>query len=284
MKKGALDSYRKERNALTKKEIEEILEQGRKWDLSTTLSNGGALFFPHTYIRQCGHQIAAAVHACLDSGADRIIVLGVIHALSERIDKARKKERERQDISGEPLWGCFGPGLACDPVWQEEFSLDNFLFLWDHEVKRRLVKPPELIIRYPSLANREPEKLPGIEELKAFSRNSVIIATADLLHHGAAYGHAQERIIPIGEKAYRFAEDQIIKGLALLQEQNYGAYFDHCMDTLSDSHTVGTVLSHLLGRVHGKILDLKLIDVADLFEGNPTPSWVAASLVEFRKV
>lgn len=275
-----LDIYRNERLSLSEKEIDTMLEKGRTWNLGKTLSSGGSLFFPHTYIRECGYQIAAAVHACLDSGADCIVVLGVLHALTTSLKAARKMEREGADISKLSCWGLFGPGLNCDPYWKEEFSLESFIFLFEHEVKRRKIKAPKLIVRFPNLVNREPEKLPGIEELEKLRPHSVFIATADLFHHGIAYGNPLQACMPIGEKTEAYVKEEIANGLKFLQTQNYKKYFDYCMRCVSDSLHVGPVLSYLLGPLSGKILDLKLVDVSDLFEGRPNPSWVAASLIE----
>jgi hypothetical protein len=49
----------------------ERLERGREWDLAPTLAARGVVVFPHAGVLDCGHQVAAAVHGCLDSGADR---------------------------------------------------------------------------------------------------------------------------------------------------------------------------------------------------------------------
>lgn len=61
-------------------------------------------------------------------------------------------------------------------------------------------------------------------------------------------------------------------------------YRSYCLETLSDSIEVGQMLNYLLGPLEGHIHDLKLIDVSDLFEGDPQPSWVAATLVELRSM
>ena len=63
--------------ALYKREHEELgdlgtlrqLEEARQWNLAPTLAAGGVMVFPHAGVQDCGHQIAAAVNACLDSGA-----------------------------------------------------------------------------------------------------------------------------------------------------------------------------------------------------------------------
>ncbi len=66
----------------------------------------------------------------------------------------------------EQLWGIQGPGLSGREEWKNEFSLANFMFLFEEEVKRRGIKSPQLIVRYPYLVGGKPELLPGIDELQ----------------------------------------------------------------------------------------------------------------------
>lgn len=279
MKAEALNEYALERESLTEKEIHAILDAGKRWNLAPTFARGGSAIFPHTYIRECGHQIASVVHGLLDSNADQILVLGVLHPLNENLEIARKKERARLDISQESSYGVFGPGIIGDSSWEQEFSLDNFLFLCFEEVKRRGIRAPELIIRYPSLVNRDPKNLPGIEELKSIAKDSVVIATSDLCHHGRAYGMSAHEVIEISPMASYFAKLQIQKGFEILKKGDFEAYYNHCVNTLSDSIDVGSVLRYLLGPFEATILDLKLVDVSSLFEDEPKPSWVATSLI-----
>ena len=65
-----------------------LLENSEKWDLHSITRSGGAVIFPHATLQVCGHQIAAAVRAALDSGADHVLALGVVHALTEEIKAA----------------------------------------------------------------------------------------------------------------------------------------------------------------------------------------------------
>ncbi len=125
-----------------------VLDAGRAWDLSPALRSGGSVIFPHAGIPACGHQIAAAVHACLDSGADRVLVLGVLHALTNELQDARVRVAQGADVTKESSWGVQGPGLDVRQDWQGEFSLSTFLWLWDHEIQRRGVPGPELVVRY----------------------------------------------------------------------------------------------------------------------------------------
>jgi hypothetical protein len=77
------------------------------------------------------------------------------------------------------------------------------------EVKRRGIKFPQLIERYPCLVNRHPETLPGMQELKELSKNAVIIGTEDCCHHGVAYALAKSSTLPIGKEALSFARNYI---------------------------------------------------------------------------
>jgi len=185
-------SFTEERAQLGEEGIYRLLDAGREWDLSSTLSAGGAVVFPHAHLGSCGHQIAAAVHACLDSSADQVLVVGVLHALSDELEEARVRVANGADVTREKYWGIQGPGLEGADNWRKEFSLSNFLFLWQEETKRRGIKGPELILRYPYLAGGKPEILPGIEELQKIVRDGVVVTTADPFHHGIGYGEPPE--------------------------------------------------------------------------------------------
>ena len=76
--------------------------------------------------------------------------------------------------------------------WREEFSLSNFLFLWQEETKRRGITGPELVVRYPYLTGGQPQIMPGMKELQDIVGDAVVVATADLFHHGIGYGEPPE--------------------------------------------------------------------------------------------
>jgi hypothetical protein len=114
-----------------------LLDAGRAWNLAPVLERGGAVIFPHVSLEVCGHHTAAAVHGCLDSGADRVLVLGVLHALTDELEQARVRVADGGDPSMEDSWGIQGPSLSGRTDWTQEFSLSNFLFLWHEETTRR---------------------------------------------------------------------------------------------------------------------------------------------------
>lgn len=267
---------------LTLSEIEQFFHQSKKWDLAPTLLKGGSAIFPHTLIRTCGDQVAAVVRGCLDTGAPRVIVLGVLHSLDRaHIIAARKKVLAGDDISGESCWGIFGPLFPGERVWENEYSLLNFKFLWDFEVERRnLNNPPELILAYPCLANRDPSKLPNMEQLKSYLPGSVVVLTTDFCHHGKAYGGSDDQNLPISEEAEKYATRTILEGLKIFEKPDYARYIDYSFKTSSDGTDGGQILMHIKGPLKSQILDLRLVDVAHLFENEPTPSWVASALIE----
>ena len=103
--------YVKEHEELGTEGAYRLLDEARRWDLSKTLKKGGVIVFPHAGIADCGHQIAAAVHACLDSCADRVIVLSVLHAFTQEMEDARVRVAQGGDVRKETLWGIQGTGI-----------------------------------------------------------------------------------------------------------------------------------------------------------------------------
>lgn len=287
-KQNALDQYYNEPKILGVDGMSAILDKGKTWstELAKTLNSGGAAIFPHTFLSQCGYQIAAAVHAILDSGADQALVLGVLHPMSESLMLARTKELNEEDISTENSRGVFWPDFDPNHCLSKEFSLDLFNILFDFEVKRRGIKPPRLIERYPSLVNRDPANLPGIKELKQISKDAVIVATDDMCHHGIGYGVSPENAFQIDDEGYQFARKSIEEGYTLLRKDDYQGYYFHWMNPLAIGDPTDTtiVLKYLLGDVSTHILDLKLADVSSLFENNISPTWVATTLAKFSKL
>lgn len=287
--------YEEIRMSLTNDQIYSILDRGidlvSQSDLINTLSEGGTAIFPHCDIRECGDQIAAVVHAslsaCAKTGKNQILLIGVMHALTDTLKKARQRERE-ENIMNDPCRGVFGPGLANEELFGKEFSLDSFVFLLEQAAKRNGIQAPTVIIRYPYLVYGEPESLPGMEELKQLAKESIVVATGDLCHHGTAYTssihQASDKKWALSEEGYHFAYKTIEKNLELLAQDNLLAYRKYCFETISDTFEVGQTLRFLLGPLKGYIRDLKLVDVSNIFPDKPKPNWVATTLVELKRI
>ncbi len=287
VKPRAFDQYYAEPKTLGIEGMNAILDNGKKWgsQIANTLNSGGAAIFPHTFLSQCGYQIGAVVHGILDSGADQALVLGVLHPMTASLMQARSKELNGEDISTETSRGVFGPGMDPNECLKNEFSLDLFKILFNFEVQRRGIKPPKLIERYPSLVNSDPANLPGIKELEQITKDSVVVATDDMCHHGMGYGLSTESSLKLDGAGYRFAHNYIEEGYALLRNDDYRGYYSHWMNPIAIGDPTDTtiVLKYLVGDISTHILDLKLVDVSTLFENDVSPSWVAATLVEFKK-
>lgn len=292
MKEATFLQYAGERASLTPSQIEEILSKGQELlsatNLVSTLVEGGSLFFPHATILQCGDQIAAAVlaslKACRDSGKNQILTIGVLHGFKAPIYPLHLRERAGENLVGEPLRRIFGPELSYKECLLGEFSLDNFDFLLPYAAEWLKMDMPRVISRYPLFVSGNPESLPEIQDLKNIAKESIVVATADLYHHGIAYKLAPEKAKPISLASYDLARETIEGGLHLLAGDDLLAFRKYCWEHHSDARDVGQMLRFLLGPLKGYIRDLKLIDVEYLYENNTNPSWVAAALVELMRI
>jgi hypothetical protein len=260
-----------------------LLDSGRAWNLAPTLDAGGSVIVPHATLEVCGHHIAAAVHACLDSGAERVLAIGVLHALTDELEEARIRVAHGGDVQEEASWGIQGPGLEGRDDWLDEFSLSHFQFLWDQEIKRRGIEGPELIIRYPYLAGGQPEIMPGIQELQEIAKDAVVVVSGDLFHHGIGYGDLPGEALSPEKGGIELGRKTIEEGLALLRSGNYWGYNQHCVEAKSDSRDAGQVLRYLLGPIKGRILDILSDDMTGPYNA-PAPTWVACTLVELLHV
>lgn len=156
------------------------------------------------------------------------------------------------------------------------------MFLAQKTAERYDIQLPKLIARYPNLVNGSPETLQGIAEIENFLSDSIVVGTADLCHHGLAYG--EENPYDLSEVGLTFARKSIEDHLSHFSNQDYLSYRDNCINIKSDSKDVGQLLQYLLGPLKGQIYDLRLVDVSDLFDNDPQPSWVAATLVGLEKL
>lgn len=283
----ALSRYMDDQIARERAELDvaALLERGKRWKLADTLQTGGTLLFPHAGLRDCGHHLAAVSHACLDAGAARVLVLGVLHALTDELQSARVRVANGGDPSQEKCWGIQGPGLSGRDDWTREFSLANFLFLFEQEAKRRGLKnPPQIIARYPYLAGGKPELLPGIEELKELrEQGAVVVMTTDAFHHGIGYDDPPDRALYPERGGLDLARKTIADGAAILGRGDYWGYNQHCVSAKSDGRDVGQVARYLLGAFKGEILDVTYTDTTEMYS-KPPPTWVACALVEYRKI
>jgi hypothetical protein len=275
--------YQKEHEELGEAGTLRLLEAGRQWNFSSTLNTGGVVVFPHAGVADCGHHVAAAVHACLDSGADRVLVISVLHAFTDEMEQARIRVANGGDPSREASWGIWGPGIEGHDSWRGDHVLTSWRHFWQAETQRRGIKGPEVIERYPYLAGGKPEQLPGIDELARLAEDAVIVSTADPFHHGIAYGDPPEASYYPDEEGLAVARRRIEEGIKLLEVGDYWGYNQHCVEAKSDARDAGQVFRYLRGAMKGRIIDMTYTDATELYR-QPAPSWVAGPLVEWQLV
>jgi hypothetical protein len=270
--------YRAEHERLGERGVLDLLDRARRWDLAPVLRSGGVVVFPHISPQDCGLHTAAAVNACLDSGAGRVIVISVLHAFTDEMNDARARVSAGEDPSRFPFWGVQGPGLPGRQEWRDDHSLVSFRHVWTVELTRRGVPGPEMVERYPYLAGGRPERLPGIDDVARLAEGAVMVSTIDPFHHGIGYGDAPGQALAPEAGGLELARRTVEEGIGLLARGDYLGYEQHCVRAKSDGRDAGQVFRYLRGVTRGRILDLAYSDTADLY-GQPRPTWVAGALV-----
>lgn len=266
-------------------------ELAKQQDLATTLRNQGILVFPHAGVQDCGYQIAACVHAALDSGADKVLFISVLHAFTEEMEQARRRVAAGKPPKDEHHWGIQGPGIktltgdseSYSQQWQADHAPMSWRFFWDAELKRREIDPkdaPKVIERFPYLAGGKPEALPNIEETIEIAKDAVIVSTADAFHHGIGYGDAPEDSFPPNTQGLAKAKQTLEAGIKLLEAGDYWGYNQHCVDAKSDARDAGQLFRYLRGPMKGEVIDITFTDASALYK-QPPPTWVAAALFKW---
>jgi len=280
----AVEAYERDLATLGDAGTDAHRERGRAFPLAEVLASGGALQFPHILPSDCGYQVAACVQACLDAGADTVLVLGVMHPGSDETEHARRRINAGGDPAAEPLRGVQGPGLDGPQDWRSDHSLMTWRHLWTVELRGRGLDPeraPRVVERYPFLAAGDPASLPGIEELEELARSAAVVVTADPFHHGIGYGMAPEDSSAPDAEGLRRAGASVEAGMAILEGGDYPAFARHCEAALSDARDGCSVMRHLRGPLRGELIDMTFSDSTDLWD-SPPPTWCAGPLVAWR--
>ncbi len=283
LQKKVQELYAREHAELGERGTLEHLERGREWQLANTLTAGGVLVFPHASVHDCGYQIAACVQAALDSGADKVVVLSVLHAFTAAMEAARVAVAAGEDPAAFEFWGIQGPGINGRQEWRGDHALISWRHFWRAELRRRGIaeeEAPRVYERYPYLAGGRPQVLPGIDELARLMEGAAVVSTADPFHHGIGYGDAPEASYDHDELGMAHARSVIESGISLLENGDYWAYNQHCVEAKSDARDTGQVYRYLRGPMSGAVLDISYTDSSELYD-QPKPTWVAGALIEW---
>lgn len=262
----------------------EMLDEARRWDVGSTLANGGVVTFAHVNVGDCGAHVAAAVNAALDTGADTLLAVGVLHAFTEEMELARRDVSSGEGSpSKHPTWGIQGPGLEFRDEWTGDHSMRALRHFWKAETERRGTTDRRLVERYAFLAGGHPEALPNLDETVAIAENAVIVATGDQFHHGIAYGTPEDEALAMEPEGLAAARDSMQRGIGLLAAQDHAGYDRHCVTAKSDDRDTAQLYSFLRGPLRGQLIDIGASDATELYDA-PAPSWAAGGFIKFDPV
>lgn len=276
--------YRREHEELGDSGTYAMLDEARRWNLSQTLADGGVVTFAHVNVADCGVHVAAAVNGALDSGADTVLAISVLHAFTEEMEHARREVSSGGGSpSSHPIWGIQGPGLDFRDEWKGDHAMRSLRHFWEVETRRRGITDRRLVERYPFLAGGKPEDLPNLDDVAGLAENAVIVATGDQVHHGIAYGTPQDEALDAEPDGLVAARRSMEEGMALVDAGDYRGYDQHCVEAKSDDRDAAQLYRYLRGPLQGRLHDIGYSDATDLYDA-PAPSWAAGGFIEFEKV
>jgi predicted class III extradiol MEMO1 family dioxygenase len=268
--------YADERRELGDAAIDKLLADAPSLELH------GGLIFPHTRLRATGLMTARAAKAVVESGAERVLALGVLHGGREQDAELVLRAKAGDEAALDLARRVHGPSAPKDGgLWTEEFSLDNFTYFVHRAAALNGKRPPEIVQRYPFLTGADPLSLPGMDELFELVRQGVpVIATADMIHHGVGYGTASEEAL--GERdaeTTAIARSWMEEGLEALAQKDYTRFLENAERVKSDFRHSGPVLRAVFGDLDWRLFDLQLVDYSDVLNAS-APTWVASAMIE----
>jgi hypothetical protein len=276
--------YERQHDALGDAGTHAVLDEARRWDLAPTLSGGGIITFAHVNVADCGLHVAAAVNACLDTGADTVLAISVLHAFTIEMELARRNvSTEGGAPADHPTWGIQGPGLDFRYEWKGDHAMRSLRHFFAAETARRGLTGVRLMERYPFLAGGHPEDLPNLEETVQLADNAVILATGDQFHHGLGYGTPLAEALHPEPQGLAAAAASIEQGIQLLEDGDYVGYDQHCVVAKSDDRDAAQLYRFLRGPLRGRLIELGWSDSTDLY-GAPPPTWAAGGFIAFDRV
>jgi hypothetical protein len=283
LKKRVNESYVAQLADLGRRGAERMLDEARQWDLSELLESGGVVTFAHVNVTDCGLHVAAAVNACLDTGADTVLAIGVVHASTDEMERARQQVAAGGPPEAHKVWGIQGPGLDFRDEWSGDHSLRALRHFWEVATAARGITDRRLVERYPYLAGGRPGDLPNLDETAALAEDAVIIATGDQFHHGIAYGTSAEEAMEHDDAGLAAARESMEAGVSLIESGDYWGYNSHCVTAKSDDRDVAQLFRFLRGPLAGSVIETASSDFTRLYD-QPAPSWAAGGFAQFASV
>ena len=271
------DIYARDHEMLGHEGALACLTKSQQWNLSPVLQAGGIVVFPHITVQDCGHHVAAAVRAVLDSQADSVLVISVLHPWTPEMQEVRDRFAAGEEMTGHPMRGIQGERFSNREEWQLDHALLSWRYFWKVECERRQIAGPEVIECYPFLAGAQPETLPGYDDVARLAETAVIVSTADPFHHGIGYGDAPEIATYPQRGGLALARSSLETSNRLLAEGDYRGYLAHCVQARNDARDTGPLYRALRGPQTSTILDVVASDMTELYLA-PPPTWVAGAL------
>jgi len=257
-------------------------EAAEHWDFSPELAAGGVISFGHVGVVDCGPHVAAAVNASLDSGADTVLAISVLHAFTDEMERARQEVAAGGSPSDHETWGIQGPGLEFREEWRGDHAMRSLRHFWDVAIRWRGLEDRRLVERYPYLAGGRPGDLPNLEETARIAETAVIVATGDQFHHGIGYGTPPDEALAPEPDGVDAARSSMEMGISLIEEADYWGYNQHCVAVKSDDRDVAQLYRYLRGPMRGRLVDIAWSDSTGLYD-QPPPTWAAGGFIVFEK-
>jgi hypothetical protein len=278
------EQYKREHEALgaegTRRMLDEAAEQ---WDLSPALAGGGVVTFAHVGVVDCGHHVAAAVNACLETGADTVLAISVLHAFTDEMERARQDVAGGGSPSDHETWGIQGPGLEFRQEWRGDHAMRSLRHFWEAATRLRGITGRRLVERYPYLAGGRPEELPNVDEVARIAEGAVLVATGDQFHHGIGYGTPPREALEPEPAGLEAAKQSMERGIALIEAGDYWRYNQHCVEAKSDDRDVAQLYRFLRGPLRGELIDIGWSDATGLYD-QPPPTWAGGGFIVYEKV
>jgi len=277
------EMYRRDHESLGIDGTHRVLDEARRWNVSDILAGGGVVAFAHVAVADCGQHVAAAVNGALDTGADTVLAISVLHAFSEAMEVARREVAAGGPPSDHETWGIQGPGLDYRDEWQGDHAMRSLRHFWEAETKRRGITDRRLVERYPYLAGGKPEELPNVDEVAKIAESAVILTTGDQFHHGIGYGTPPDEALVAEPDGLAAATASMERGIELVGRGDHWGYNQHCVEAKSDDRDAAQLYRLLRGPLEGRLLDIGWSDSTELYDA-PAPTWAAGGFVAFDRV